>query len=422
MCRECAWLSGKRVKTDLFWPIVLLALLAVVGVVSAGLILVKEFDREAASREQTVVANGILGRIHEVSHMTDLEVVWDDAVRHLDNAFDRDWARDNIGTFLWQNSHFEDSFVLGPDDRPEFAASRGHVVEARLLYEPFAAPLSSLLGAVRREEVLRRAKVVNFQAGEMVSEPNTASGLADIAGAIYILSATLVESDFGKAFPRGTRAPVVVTAMRLDARFIETFAQRFLLDGLRLNAQAAPAAASGPGKTTAFIVLRDDLGRAVGELSWRPQTPGSVLLRRVGPLILLVVLALTISIGMLYRRARRALNSLVTSEARATHLAYHDALTALPNRVLFYDRLAHALNQLPRTGDTLAVYCLDLDSFKAINDTYGHHIGDELIQKAGRIMAGHCRDPTRSPACPATSSRSSRRRQALRVRRCLQRA
>jgi diguanylate cyclase (GGDEF)-like protein len=49
------------------------------------------------------------------------------------------------------------------------------------------------------------------------------------------------------------------------------------------------------------------------------------------------------------------------------------------------------LKLMPRIGETLAVYCLDLGRFKVINDTHGHHIGDELIQKTARIMAAHCR-------------------------------
>ena len=385
-------MSGRRVKRDLYWLFVLLALPAVVGVVCAGLALVAEFDRAAAQREQIVVANGLLGRIAEVSHLADPDVVWDDAVRHLDNAFDPIWARDNIGTFLWENRRFEDAFVLSPEDRPIFAANRGRVVAAPGLYAPFGASLASLLASVRREEIVRRARVVNFKAGEMVPEPNTACALANVDGSIYILSATLVQSDFGKAAPLKSRAPVVVTAMRLDSRFVETVAQRFLLDHIRLDRTTSGEVAENARTATAFVVLRDDLGRRVATLSWKPQTPGSTLLRQVGPLILLVLLALTAGMALLYRRARRALNSLVTSEARATHLAYHDALTSLPNRVLFYDRLAHALHQLPRTGEALAVYCLDLDSFKVVNDTYGHHIGDELIQKAGRIMAGRCRE------------------------------
>jgi sensor domain CHASE-containing protein len=103
----------------------LLAFVTVTGVGFAGMARVAEFDEAAAVREQTVVANGIRGRVNEVAHLTDLEVVCDDAVRHLDNQFDMQWAQDNIGTFLWQNSLFEDSFILAADDRPMFSTERG---------------------------------------------------------------------------------------------------------------------------------------------------------------------------------------------------------------------------------------------------------------------------------------------------------
>ena len=67
------------------------------------------------------------------------------------------------------------------------------------------------------------------------------------------------------------------------------------------------------------------------------------------------------------------------AERQIAHMARHDALTDLPNRVLFRDRLAHALAELPRDS-RLAVLYLDLDHFKAVNDTLGHQIGDELLK------------------------------------------
>jgi len=66
--------------------------------------------------------------------------------------------------------------------------------------------------------------------------------------------------------------------------------------------------------------------------------------------------------------------------ARAEFLALHDALTSLPNRVLFTDRLRHALSQRDRVPGTLAVLFVDLDHFKAINDRYGHGVGDAALQ------------------------------------------
>lgn len=68
------------------------------------------------------------------------------------------------------------------------------------------------------------------------------------------------------------------------------------------------------------------------------------------------------------------------SEARITHMAYHDALTNLPNRNLFQDRLQVAIVQAKRNERMVAVLILDLDHFKTINDSLGHHIGDLLLK------------------------------------------
>jgi len=75
------------------------------------------------------------------------------------------------------------------------------------------------------------------------------------------------------------------------------------------------------------------------------------------------------------------------AEQKIKFMAYHDALTNLPNRALFKDKLKLAIENASREGNMFAVLFLDLDRFKLINDTLGHNAGDEFLQvTAGRLM------------------------------------
>jgi diguanylate cyclase (GGDEF)-like protein len=76
----------------------------------------------------------------------------------------------------------------------------------------------------------------------------------------------------------------------------------------------------------------------------------------------------------------KILNERDHQEEQIKFLAYHDALTGLPNRVLFQDRLGQAISLALRNHELVGVMFLDLDRFKTINDTFGHGIGDKLLQ------------------------------------------
>ena len=74
------------------------------------------------------------------------------------------------------------------------------------------------------------------------------------------------------------------------------------------------------------------------------------------------------------------------AEKHIRYLAYHDPLTGVANRMLFNEALEHAIEMRERRGGTLAVFCLDLDRFKAINDAYGHAVGDELLRHVSQQL------------------------------------
>jgi diguanylate cyclase (GGDEF)-like protein/PAS domain S-box-containing protein len=88
---------------------------------------------------------------------------------------------------------------------------------------------------------------------------------------------------------------------------------------------------------------------------------------------------------LLLQRLRHILAS-QRAEKQIKHLAYHDTLTGLPNRVLFHDRLQQALSQAARKEHIMGVMFLDLDRFKIINDTLGHDVGDELLKAVSQRL------------------------------------
>ena len=75
------------------------------------------------------------------------------------------------------------------------------------------------------------------------------------------------------------------------------------------------------------------------------------------------------------------------TDSKVIRLAFHDELTGLVNRVLFMDRLQHALTHATRGDRQLAVLFMDLDRFKAINDSLGHHAGDEILKEFARRIS-----------------------------------
>jgi diguanylate cyclase (GGDEF)-like protein len=168
------------------------------------------------------------------------------------------------------------------------------------------------------------------------------------------------------------RPRILVSFIKLDGAYWQSAGRDMLLPDLGF---ARPS-----GERRGVFALRTDTGQPLATLSWTPRRPGLLLMKNVLPLVLIGLAISIVVVSALARRLFSASRALEAREAAAQHLANHDALTGLPNRRLLEATLVDFGAAAEAAGDRLAIACVDVDRFKDINDTLGHHAGDQLIR------------------------------------------
>jgi diguanylate cyclase (GGDEF)-like protein len=176
------------------------------------------------------------------------------------------------------------------------------------------------------------------------------------------LQTQVSEAPYLAAFETGEA--ISVPDLRADHRFPE-FAPRALTVGL--------------AAVFAFPLHHSAL--RIGALDLYRDTPGAL-----SPDSMTAAQALA-DVTAVYLINAQGRSDLQDSVEEARHAALHDPLTGLPNRLLMLELVEHAVRASGRSGDTSAVFFIDLDRFKEVNDTYGHQIGDQLLIVAGERVA-----------------------------------
>src|SRR5262245_10314385 len=118
----------------------------------------------------------------------------------------------------------------------------------------------------------------------------------------------------------------------------------------------------------------------IARVAWAPKQPGAEIVQNVVPFIAVALIGFALLAAFVLRYMRRTAAAIAAGESRLRHLAMHDPLCGLPNRIFFGERLEAVIEEVKNGSAPAAVFYIDLDHFKDVNDTLGHHIGDELIR------------------------------------------
>jgi len=178
---------------------------------------------------------------------------------------------------------------------------------------------------------------------------------------------------------------VVVSVKLIDDAMLSDIAARLHLANLRKLDGEAPAGDQ-------VLSLNDQRDNVIARFAWTPHPRRGEIVSSLVPLVVIALGALSFFAGFALRHTRRAAARISAGETKLRHLALHDPLSGLPNRAYFGERLEAVIAEVKKGGTRHAVFYLDLDHFKDVNDTLGHHVGDELIGAVTKRLRRILRD------------------------------
>ena len=354
--------------------------LAILVVFAFLLTSARRTDDAAQAREQKLVQQAIISRGVRILHEVESVAATSRATKHIRQAFDPAWVDRRVGG--WLETYFDHDLVVVVDanNHVEYARSRIQgELDAKVPDEELAPTIELLR---RKLTDLPRGVMQIVTAADSAPHGRSAVVLQHFMAKPAFVAAVAVGDD--DEFTHGAEnAPIVLSVKYLDSTLLKELGFQLQLRGLREADD--PTEAPDPQGVT----IGDAQSGSIMRLSWIPSGSGGLN----GWLMLPIALALgglAFLVGMVVRHMRGTARKIAAGESQLLHLALHDPVCGLPNRIYFGRRLEEVIGDVRRGGHSAAVFYIDLDHFKDVNDTLGHHIGDELIlsvtQRLSRIM------------------------------------
>jgi diguanylate cyclase len=364
-------------------PIGVIVAAAIGGIVVAALVSTERADEVSLNREKELVQQAITDRgAHALREVASVAATpgATDAIRA---DYDPQWVEARVGDWLLAYFDQDAVVVLDGSDRVKYARIRaGGTRGVSGLNLQLAGILEILRGRPGDEPP---DGVAPIAAPDQPRPGRSAAVIQRFADRPAIVAAVAIGSDADLA-AGNAGAPTVIAVKYIDGAMLREISNRLQLPDLR--------EIDGPMEVgeTQVVTIADAHGSAVARLGWEPAKPGGHIMWRILPFLALALGGVALLVGAVLWQLRRTAERLAAGETELRHLALHDPVCGLPNRIYFGERLETVIAEVRHGGSSAAVFYIDLDHFKDVNDTLGHHIGDELIlnvtQRLSRIMRG----------------------------------
>ncbi len=371
--RKGGW---SHLRLSVVVPIGVIVAVAIVCVVVAVLSSARRADEVTLDSERQLFSRALATRGERVLREVEGVATSEGAIRRIRIEFDREWVQSHVAARL--QSYFEHDFVFVTDASDHFLyATLGRRSVDPNWLNSIQPDVKSVLDQVRRGSSDGDAAAAPRHPG-----PRRAVRLQAFLGQPAVLAAVAVATPDDLS----ADAPIVLSVKLIDDDVLAEIASGLELRNLRKVDDEAAAAGDY------VFPLADPQGRPIARFAWTPQQPGAEIVHSIVPFVAVALAGFALLAGLVLRHMRRTAETIAAGESRLRHLALHDPLCGLPNRIFFGERLEAMIEKVRQGGLTAAVFYIDLDHFKDVNDTLGHPVGDELIrsvtQRLSRTLRG----------------------------------
>ena len=364
-----------RARLSVVVPIGVIVAVAIVCIVVAVLSSAERADDVAILHEQRLFSETLATQGRRVLREVQSVANSPAAMRNIRTHFDFQWADSQVG--LWLQTFFNHDYVFIFDGHGQPIYTRaGNDGIAPTWLQAVVPDLKSMLAYMNgRLPQFDGAVTLN----SAIDGPRRqAAVIRDINGQPAVIAAATVGPP--------PNAPVLMSVKLIAGSLLSSIAEQLQLTHLR-----SVGSASVPAGDHVFD-LDDAQGHRIARFAWTPKQPGAEIVHSVIPFIAVALAGFALLAAFVLRYMRRTAAEIAIGETRLRHLAMHDPLCGLPNRIFFGERLRAVIDHVRQGSTPAAVFYIDLDHFKDVNDTLGHPIGDELIrdvtQRLSRTLRG----------------------------------